>query len=233
MRQANRGLVTPDLAAITARLTVSRTEKAASMFHLWNDHIFEAIFRLPADVSLLEKILRPVLIYLFMVVLLRVFGKRELAQLNPFDLVVLLCLANTVQNASIGNDNSVIGGMIGAASLCAFNYVIVRYLFRHRRLDEILAGTPTVLIENGQMSVKGMAQEMLSEIELTTMAHRQGFASLDEVESCILEPGGTFFMQGKKPRVIELRHQEVLSEIKQLAAQITELKSIIQEMKSL
>src|SRR5450432_3571450 len=93
---------------------------------------------------ILEKILRPILVYFFLVILLRVFGKRELAQLNPFDLVVLLSLANTVQNAIIGDDNSVIGGMIGAASLCAFNYVVIRFMFKHRRLDQIFEGTPTV-----------------------------------------------------------------------------------------
>src|SRR3954470_5529777 len=87
---------------------------------------------------LLEKILRPVIVYLFLVVLLRVFGKRELAQLNPFDLVVLLSLANTVQNAIIGNDNSLVGGMIGAFSLLACNYIVVRFMFKHRRLDQLI-----------------------------------------------------------------------------------------------
>ena len=199
------------------------------MFHLWNSHIFETMFHLPSAVPIAEKILRPIFIYLFMVVLLRIFGKRELAQLNPFDLVVLLCLANTVQNASIGEDNSVIGGMIGAASLCAFNYIVVRFLFRHRRLDQLLAGTATVLIEKGQLCPKGMAKEMLSEIELTTMAHRQGFASLDEVERCVLEPGGTFFIQGRIPRGTDRRHNEVLDHVKELSAQIAELKAMIEK----
>src|ERR1700712_4138967 len=102
-------------------------------------------------VPLLEKVLRPVLVYLFLVVLLRVFGKRELAQLNPFDLVVLLSLANTVQNAIVGEDNSVVGGMIGATALCAFNYVVVRFMFKHRRLDQLLEGTPTVMVEHGAL----------------------------------------------------------------------------------
>src|SRR3954454_23764844 len=88
------------------------------------------------SVPVLEKIIRPVIVYVFLVLVLRVFGKRELAQLNPFDLVVLLCLSNTVQNAIIGNDNSVTGGLIGAFSLLSFNYVVVRYLFQHRRIDQ-------------------------------------------------------------------------------------------------
>ena len=189
------------------------------------------MFHLPEVVPVFEKILRPILVYLFLVVLLRVFGKRELAQLNPFDLVVLLSLANTVQNAIIGDDTSLVGGMIGAFSLCAFNYVVVRFMFRHRRLDELFGGTPTILIEEGKMCRSGMAKEMLTEIELTTMAHRQGFASLEEVSSCVLEPGGTFFIQAKKPRGPDRRHHEVLEHVKHLAAQIEELKHLIQQSK--
>src|ERR1043166_6776800 len=89
---------------------------------------------------LLEKILRPIIVYVFLVILLRIFGKRELAQLNPFDLVVLLSLSNTVQNAIIGDDNSVTGGIVGAVALLVTNYLVVRFLFRHRRLDQIVEG---------------------------------------------------------------------------------------------
>ena len=90
--------------------------------------LFQNMFALP--IPLAEKLLRPVIVYLVLVVLLRIFGKRELAQLNPFDLVVLLSLSNTVQNAIIGNDNSVSGGVIGAFSLLAVNWIVVRVLFR-------------------------------------------------------------------------------------------------------
>jgi uncharacterized membrane protein YcaP (DUF421 family) len=91
----------------------------------------------------LEKMLRPVIIYGFLVVGLRLAGKRELAQLNPFDLVVLLTLSNAVQNAIIGDDNSITGGLIGATTLLVVNYLVVRFLFRHRRLDEIIESEPT------------------------------------------------------------------------------------------
>src|ERR1700682_1416796 len=112
-------------------------------------------------VPLAEKVLRPVLVYLSLVVLLRIFGKRELAQLNPFDLVVLLSLSNTVQNAIIGNDNSLTGGLIGAFSLLAMNYLVVRFLFRHRRLDQVFEGKPTTLIENGQVLRHALATDLL------------------------------------------------------------------------
>src|SRR3989449_4413069 len=98
--------------------------------------------------SLGEKMLRPMIVYAFLVIVLRIFGKRELAQLNPFDLVVLLSLSNTVQNAIIGNDNSLSGGLLGALSLLSVNYLVVRFLFRHRRLDQLCEGKPTLLVEN-------------------------------------------------------------------------------------
>ena len=106
---------------------------------MWNDMFIVAV-------PILEKILRPIVVYFALVILLRIFGKRELAQLNPFDLVVLLSLSNTVQNAIIGNDNSVSGGLIGALTLLAVNYLVIRFLFKHRRLDQIVEGKSTTLI---------------------------------------------------------------------------------------
>ncbi len=91
-------------------------------------------------VPILEKILRPIIVYVFLIAGLRLSGKRELAQLNPFDLVVLLTLSNTVQNAIIGEDNSVTGGIIGAISLLAINYLVVRFLYDHRKIDQIVEG---------------------------------------------------------------------------------------------
>src|SRR5437764_6919130 len=120
--------------------------------------MWTGIFGLGAPV--LEKILRPVMVYFFLVISLRIFGKRELAQLNPFDLVVLLSLSNTVQNAIIGNDNSLTGGVIGAFALLAMNYLVVRFLFRHRRLDQIFEGKPTTLIDNGKLQKKALANEL-------------------------------------------------------------------------
>src|SRR2546429_1173949 len=149
---------------------------------MWND-----IFVMGAP--FLEKILRPIVVYFFLVIALRVFGKRELAQLNPFDLVVLLSLSNTVQNAIIGNDNSLSGGLTGALALLAMNYLVVRFLFNHRRLDEIFEGEPTTLIEKGSIVKDALAKELLTRAELSTVLHRQGFDKLEEVEKCVLEPG--------------------------------------------
>ena len=94
------------------------------------------------NLPILEKILRPVLVYLFLVGFLRLFGKRELAQLNPFDLVVLLSLSNTVQNAMIGDDNSLSGGIIGAFSLLTINWLLTRVLFRAPKLNTLFELPP-------------------------------------------------------------------------------------------
>jgi uncharacterized membrane protein YcaP (DUF421 family) len=171
-------------------------------------------------VPILEKIVRPIIVYAFLVVLLRVFGKRELAQLNPFDLVVLLSLSNTVQNAIIGNDNSVTGGLIGAFSLVAMNYLVVRFLFKHRRMDQILEGSPTVLIENGKIRRNALAKELLTESELLTVCHRQGFADVDEVQTAVLEPGGTFFIKGKSPSEEDTFRNEVLSRLEKISQRL-------------
>src|SRR5438132_14308219 len=143
-------------------LTASFVSGARTVPHQrleWRMHskLFTDMFLL--GLPWVEKILRPIFVYVFLVVGLRIAGKRELAQLNPFDLVVLLTLSNAVQNAIIGDDNTVTGGMIGATTLLAVNYVVVRFMFRHRRLDEILEGEPTVLIENGRLRKRALAKE--------------------------------------------------------------------------
>src|ERR1700751_5144092 len=131
---------------------------------------------------LAEKILRPVVVYAFLVISLRLSGKRELVQLNPFDLVVLLTLSNTVQNAIIGDDNSVSGGIIGAATLLAVNYLVVRFLFGHERLENLVEGDADVLIDNGVVLRDRLKKELITLAELESAAHKQGLGSLDEVE---------------------------------------------------
>jgi len=175
------------------------------------------------SLPILEKILRPIVVYAFLVFLLRVFGKRELAQLNPFDLVVLLSLSNTVQNAIIGNDNSVTGGLIGAFSLLCTNYLVVRFLFKHRRIDQILEGSPTILIKDGKICRDALAKELLTESELLTVCHRQGFADADEVQTAVLEPGGIFFLKGKTPSEEDSFRKDVLTRLDGLSRQLDHL----------
>src|SRR5215467_12092987 len=113
-----------------------------------------------------EKILRPIVVYIFLVIGLRLAGKRELAQLNPLDLIVLLTLSNTVQNAIIGDDNSVTGGLIGATTLLAMNYVVIRFLYEHQRLERLVEGDADVLIDAGQVRHDRLRKELVTLSEL-------------------------------------------------------------------
>jgi uncharacterized membrane protein YcaP (DUF421 family) len=176
-------------------------------------------------VPLLEKIVRPVIVYVFLVVGLRLAGKRELAQLNPFDLVVLLTLSNTVQNAIIGNDNSVTGGLIGATALLILNYWVNRLLYGHERLERFVAGDADLLVDKGVVCEDALERELITRLDLEAAAHKQGFNSLYEIERAELEPGGGICFFGKKPTAEVTRHQEVLARLDQLSAQVAALRS--------
>jgi uncharacterized membrane protein YcaP (DUF421 family) len=187
------------------------------MHDLWKDMF---VISLP----ILEKIIRPILVYFFLVVMLRLSGKRELVQLNPFDLVVLLTLSNTVQNAIIGDDNSVSGGLLGATSLLATNYLVVRFLYNHNKLDQLVEGKADVLMENGKVRTQHLKTELITMAQLEAAARKQGFASLSEVDQCILEPGGTLSFIAKKPDTEDLRHRELLARMQQLHDELTLLR---------
>jgi uncharacterized membrane protein YcaP (DUF421 family) len=184
---------------------------------IWSD-----IFLL--GVPLAEKILRPVIVYVFLIVALRLAGKRELAQLNPFDLVVLLTLSNTVQNAIIGEDNSVSGGMIGAATLLVLDYALVRALYNHPKLFQLVEGKPDVLFEDGKIKRNRLKKELITVEELSAAAHRQGFASLHDVDKVILETGGTLTFIGKAPAPDVIRHRELTEKLDRLITELAALK---------
>jgi uncharacterized membrane protein YcaP (DUF421 family) len=184
--------------------------------------IFQHMFQLPLPI--VEKLLRPIIVYLVLVALLRVFGKRELAQLNPFDLVVLLSLSNTVQNAIIGDDNSVTGGVIGAFSLLAINWLLVRVLFRSPRLTRMLEGRSAILVRDGQIDRKALQRESLTQEELMEVIHRQGFEHIHEVRCCQLEPNGSFYVEAFEPSQAEKHHGELVEMLEALRKEVAELR---------
>jgi uncharacterized membrane protein YcaP (DUF421 family) len=188
-----------------------------------HSQLFDHMFQLP--LPFLEKLLRPIIVYLVLVLLLRLFGKRELAQLNPFDLVVLLSLSNTVQNAIIGDDNSITGGVIGAFSLLAINWIVVRILFRSPRLTRLLEGGAAVLIRDGQVDRKMLQRESLTDEELIEVIHRQGFEHVSEVRRCELEPNGTFYVEAFDPSIADKRHVELIAKIDALSREVAALRS--------
>jgi len=185
---------------------------------LWHDLFF-------LGVPLAEKVLRPIFVYVFLIGGLRLAGKRELAQLNPFDLVVLLTISNTVQNAIIGDDNSVTGGVIGAATLLVVNNLVVRYLFSHEQLDRLIEGDPDVLIDEGRINQDRLKKELITISELSAAAHKQGIGSLDEVDRAVIEPGGGITFSVKRPTPEAQRHQELLARLDLLSAQLAAIRS--------
>jgi uncharacterized membrane protein YcaP (DUF421 family) len=177
------------------------------------------------SLPIVEKILRPIVVYVFLIVGLRLAGRRELAQLNPFDLVVLLTISNTVQNAIIGEDNSVTGGIIGAATLLIINYGVVKFLYSHENIDRLIEGDQCVLVENGVLNIDRLKLELITRSELETAAHKQGFASLDEIDRAILDPGGGISFSAKKPGPDTSRHEEIMARLDELSAQLSALQA--------
>jgi len=187
--------------------------------------VIDSMFHL--HLPLLEKILRPVIVYLCLILFVRLFGKRELAQLNPFDLIVLLCLSNTVQNAIIGDDNSVSGGIVGVFSLLTINFVLTRILFRMPKLNQMLEGKQAVLIRHGEVDWEAMKKEALSELELKTVLHKQGLNDYSQVERCVLEASGNFYVEQKDPLREVKERGEILRQITALTAEVKELKTLL------
>jgi uncharacterized membrane protein YcaP (DUF421 family) len=192
-------------------------EEDRAMHDIWKDMFVLAL-------PVLEKILRPMVVYAFLVISLRLSGKRELVQLNPFDLVVLLTLSNTVQNAIIGDDNSITGGIIGATSLLVVNYLVVRFLYNHRSLDQLIEGKADLLVEDGKVRTQHLKRELITMAQLEAAARKQGFDSLSEVQQCVLEPGGTITFLGKKPGTDEARHGQLLKKLDELAAELARMR---------
>ena len=180
------------------------------------------------QLPLVEKILRPVIVYLFLIVFLRIFGKRELAQLNPFDLVVLLSLSNTVQNAMIGDDNSVTGGVVGALSLLAINWVLMWVLYRAPKMTTVLEGQPSTLIRNGVVDEEELKKESLTHVELISVLNKNGFNDPEDVETCVLEPNGTFFVVGKKPSSDDVERNQMVAALAELSAEVKALRQQIE-----
>jgi uncharacterized membrane protein YcaP (DUF421 family) len=173
---------------------------------------------------LAEKILRPVVVYLCLVVFLRIFGKRELAQLNPFDLVVLLSLSNTVQNAMIGDDNSVTGGVVGAFSLLAINWLLVWVLYRNPKATKVLEGQASTLVRGGEVDEEELKRQSLTHVDLVSILNKNGFNDPADVQVCVLEPNGTFYVEGKKPSSDAVERQEMIRALAELSMEVKALR---------
>jgi uncharacterized membrane protein YcaP (DUF421 family) len=195
------------------------------MLYDWHSllvNVFELGTGSPA-VTIVEKIVRPVAVYLLLVFLLRRFGRRTLAQLNPFDLVVLLTLSNTVQNAIIGNDTSLLGGVIGAISLVGTNALLVRMYYRGPEKDKsLMESYDTYLIHGHQVDEDALRRLHINRAELTARAHERGFDDLNEVDTAVLYPNGTIYMKGTSQD--EACLHEILHQVRTLRQEVATLR---------
>jgi uncharacterized membrane protein YcaP (DUF421 family) len=166
-----------------------------------------------------EKVVRTIAVYIALALLLRLAGKRDLAQLNTFDLVVMLLLSNVVQNAVIGEDNSLLGGLVGAAVLVGVNALVARLSATNARAARVFEGTEVVLVEDGQYVRETLQREALREADVEVAVRRQGANDVSEVERATLAVGGSVVVSLKAEA-----QPATKADIASLAAAITRLE---------
>ena len=142
------------------------------------------------DISIAEKLLRSAVVYTFLLVAFRLCGKRQLGQLSAFDLVVLLIISNVVQNAVIGNDNSLGGGLLGATTILLLNLVVAYVTFRFKRADRLIEHSPTVLVRHGRILRDNLRRERLGPRDLRAALRHHGVISIRDIRYAFLEEDG-------------------------------------------
>jgi uncharacterized membrane protein YcaP (DUF421 family) len=186
------------------------------------DTIFGDLFIL--TIPVLEKIIRPIIVYFFLIIGLRLAGKRELGQLNPFDLIVLLTISNTVQNAIIGQDNSLVGGLIGATTFLVVNFVVLRIIHKNKFLECLVEGESEFLIKNGIIQYKNLDKESIGLNELETAAQKQGISSLEIIDTAKIDPEGNIIFLPMDSHVNSERHEQLMKKLNHLEHEIHLLK---------
>lgn len=152
------------------------------------------------DISIAEKLLRSVVVYTFLLVAFRLCGKRQLGQLSAFDLVVLLIISNVVQNAVIGNDNSLGGGLIGATTILLLNLGVAYMTFRFKRADRVIEHSPTVLVRHGRILRDNLRRERLGPRDLRAALRHHGVVSIRDIRYAFLEEDGHVSVITGRPR---------------------------------
>jgi uncharacterized membrane protein YcaP (DUF421 family) len=141
--------------------------------------------------TLLEIVLRTAIIYAIILIGIRLAGKREVGQMTPFDLVLLLLLSNAVQNGMTGPDTSLTGGIVAAATLLLLNTSVTRLVYKNMKVRKMVEGTPTLLIRHGKIIHEHLAKEMVSADALTQALREHGVASVSDVSVAVLEIDGS------------------------------------------
>ncbi len=178
-------------------------------------------------VPVVEKVARTILVYGFLIAGLRLFGKRELGQLNPLDFIVLLLLSNTVQNAIIGNDNSLIGGLLGALVLFIINDRLVKYAYKHPRLRRAIEGRPEDLIRDGKVLRPALAHNCVTMEELVSAARKQGIQDIHDVDHARLEVSGALSFTQKEPTTSEKFREELLKRLEAIEKRLPAASAIL------
>jgi len=142
------------------------------------------------EIAPYEKVLRSLIVYGFLLLMFRLLGKRQVGQMTPFDLIVLLILSNGLQNAMIGPDNSVAGGLIGATAILGINWLVARVAFMNRWFERAIEGVPTLLVHHGQVIETNLRKENLSREDLLSNLRTQGVFDICEVRAAVLETSG-------------------------------------------
>ena len=150
------------------------------------------------SVSWWELILRGVVVYAFLIMLLRITGKRQVGQLAPFDLVLLLVLSNAVQNSMNGGDNSLVGGLISATTLVALNWIVGVVTHRSKTMEALIEGRPMVLIHNGRLFEDVMNRAQLTHHELNSALRQAGCDCVADVHCAILENNGAITVTSRR-----------------------------------
>ena len=176
---------------------------------IWHD-------MLVSGVPIGEKVVRTVAVYIFLIGGLRLFGKRELGQLNPLDFIVLLLLSNTVQNAIIGNDNSLAGGLLGAGVLFVINDLLVRYAYRYPRLRRVIEGRAEELIRDGHVIPVAMQHNLITREELQAAARKQGIEHFSDVSCARLEVSGAVSFLVKEPSELQRFHADLVTRLESI-----------------
>lgn len=178
---------------------------------MWSD-----LFHL--GVPFVEKVLRALLVYAFLVIALRLAGKRELAQLNTIDFVVLLAVANAVQNGIIGNDNSVTGAVVGATVLFVVNAAVAWVLFRLARARRFIEGVPALLVKDGIVDERALRHERISPDDLLAVVQEAGAGSFADVDRALLEPSGRIVVIPRRDHAARHQYEDLCHRLDELTA---------------
>jgi uncharacterized membrane protein YcaP (DUF421 family) len=181
------------------------------MSAMWSD-----LFHL--GVPLGEKVLRALLVYVFLVVALRIAGKREMAQLSTIDFVVLLAVANAVQNGLIGDDISVTGAVVGASVLFAVNGAVAWMLYRLVRARRFIEGVPTLLVRDGVVDERALRHERISAEDLLAVVQAAGADSFADVDRAVLEPSGRIVVVPRRDQAVRQQYEDLCRRLDDLTA---------------